>query len=277
MGSFFSCCLGDRCCPPYPQLRSRQCGVAGEKCHLPAALLHLLHVGQFGPLPVLCAPAPPQVGLFLLAAPGHPQSQNRGPYGIWQQVKWDSWNRQSPELARDIKTGGTFSVWCSIWRCSPRTQTASTPARRWCGRSLRKPSSQQLAWSPTPRCWGTTSTGVWPSSSSTTSCTWNCGAASPRFWLVSELPFPLWCTELRVQILIVCFRPMNSTELFMKRSGPSKSSRRLPKRLWRTIQTFLGLVSSFLHTGMSFALSTKLLAKCVCGWKKLFFLTPPRK
>lgn len=87
---FFSCCLGDRCCPPYPQLGSRQCGVAGEKCHLQAALLHLLHVGQFGPLPVLWAPALLQVGLFLLAAPADPQSQNQGPYRIWQQVKSDT-------------------------------------------------------------------------------------------------------------------------------------------------------------------------------------------
>lgn len=58
--------------------------------------------------------------------------------------------------------------------------------------------------------------------------------------------------KLPVQILIACFRPMNSTEPFTKRSGPSESSRRSPKSLWRTIQTSLVLVSSFLPTGMLF-------------------------
>lgn len=80
--SFFPCYLGDRCCASYPQLGSGQCGVAGEKRHLQAALLRLLHAGQFRPLPVLRAPALPPVGLFLLAAPGDPQSPNLGPYRI---------------------------------------------------------------------------------------------------------------------------------------------------------------------------------------------------
>lgn len=70
---------------------------------------------------------------------------------------------------------------------------------------------------------------------------------------LSEVPARLPSDDpalvLRLQMLIVCFRRMNSMGPFMKRSGLSKSSRRLPRGLWRTIQTFLGLVLSFLHTG----------------------------
>ena len=69
----------DRWSPPHPQLLSGQRRVAGEKRHLQAALLHLLHVGQLGPLPVLRPPALPAVGLLLLAAAGDLESQNRRP------------------------------------------------------------------------------------------------------------------------------------------------------------------------------------------------------
>lgn len=56
--------------------------MAGEERDLQAQLLHLLHVGQLGPLPVLPATAFPQVGLFLLAAAGDSQGQDRRPHRL---------------------------------------------------------------------------------------------------------------------------------------------------------------------------------------------------
>lgn len=56
-----------------------------------------------------------------------------------------------------------------------------------------------------------------------------------------------------LQTLVVCFRRTNSMEPFTRRSGPSKSSRRSPRSLWRTTQASWGLVLSFQHTGMKFA------------------------
>lgn len=69
----------DRCSPPHPRLVSGQRRVAGEEHHLQAALLHLLHMGQLGALPVLRPPALPSVGLLLLAAARDFKSPDRRP------------------------------------------------------------------------------------------------------------------------------------------------------------------------------------------------------
>lgn len=78
-----SCYSGTRCRPPHPQLISGQRWLAGEKRHLQTSLLHLLHLGQLGPLPVLRTPAVPTMGLLLLAAAREFKSQNKGSYRIW--------------------------------------------------------------------------------------------------------------------------------------------------------------------------------------------------
>lgn len=73
-----------------------------------------------------------------------------------------------------------------------------------------------------------------------------------RSGLSKVLTRPLGSPELPVPILPVCFRRMSWTGPSTRRSGPSESSRRLPRGLWRTIRTFSGLVLSFLHTGGTF-------------------------
>lgn len=69
----------------------------------------------------------------------------------------------------------------------------------------------------------------------------------------SQIPgFLLSRPELWVQVLPVCFRRTNWMGPFTKRSGPSKPFGRLPRSLWRPIQTSSGHVSSSLCTGTSF-------------------------
>lgn len=82
-----SCHCVDRWSSSHPQLSLGGCRVAGEECHVQAQLLHLLHMGQLSPLPVLPAPALAQVGLFLLATAGDPQGQDRRPDWLRQQVQ----------------------------------------------------------------------------------------------------------------------------------------------------------------------------------------------
>lgn len=81
--ALISRCSADRCSPPHPQFISGQRWVAGEKRHLQTSLLHLLYVGQLGPLPVLRSSALPAMGLLLLAAAPDLKSQNKRPYRIW--------------------------------------------------------------------------------------------------------------------------------------------------------------------------------------------------